>query len=183
MTSVERHSRPGRASTKSGYIRYCRRKRKWGAGLASNAIRQALSRARRRDAGPPILRPDPASAALLATRQTSGRRVANLARSSQGLSGIHRWQRDATALPPQPGASRMTRYFFNVMAAGNLIPDEEGMILPNVEAARREAFRSLADPRARCGSQWRHPSSGNFGAHRRRASVWSSLWMEYRPKH
>jgi len=39
----------------------------------------------------------------------------------------------------------MTRYFFNVMAAGNLIHDEEGMILPNVEAARREASRSLAD--------------------------------------
>jgi hypothetical protein len=39
----------------------------------------------------------------------------------------------------------MTRYFFDVMAAGNLIPDEEGMILPNMEAARREASRSLAD--------------------------------------
>ena len=39
----------------------------------------------------------------------------------------------------------MTRYFFDIIAHGELAPDEEGMILPNMEAARREASRSLAD--------------------------------------
>ena len=35
--------------------------------------------------------------------------------------------------------------FFDIIAAGKLSPDEEGMILPNMDAARREASRSLAD--------------------------------------
>jgi hypothetical protein len=39
----------------------------------------------------------------------------------------------------------VTRYFFDIIANDELAPDEEGMILPNMEAARREASRSLAD--------------------------------------
>jgi hypothetical protein len=39
----------------------------------------------------------------------------------------------------------MAQYFFDVIADGKLIPDEEGMNLPNLDAARREAHRSLAD--------------------------------------
>jgi hypothetical protein len=39
----------------------------------------------------------------------------------------------------------MTRYFFDVLANGKLAPDEEGMILPNIDAARTEASRALAD--------------------------------------
>jgi hypothetical protein len=39
----------------------------------------------------------------------------------------------------------MAQYFFDIIAGGKLSPDEEGMILPNMEAARREATRSLAD--------------------------------------
>jgi hypothetical protein len=39
----------------------------------------------------------------------------------------------------------MARYFFDVSADGELAPDEEGMILPNVDAARHEASRSSAD--------------------------------------
>ena len=39
----------------------------------------------------------------------------------------------------------MGRYFFDVIADGELTPDEEGMILPNMTSVRREASRSLAD--------------------------------------
>ena len=39
----------------------------------------------------------------------------------------------------------MARYYFDVITGRELIPDEEGMILPNMDAARREASRSLAD--------------------------------------
>jgi len=39
----------------------------------------------------------------------------------------------------------MARYFFDVIADGELAPDEEGMNLPNLDAARREASRSLAE--------------------------------------
>jgi hypothetical protein len=39
----------------------------------------------------------------------------------------------------------MAHYFFDVIADGALVPDEEGMILLNMDAARREASRSLAD--------------------------------------
>jgi hypothetical protein len=38
----------------------------------------------------------------------------------------------------------MVQYFFDIIADGQLAPDEEGMILPNIDAARREASRSLA---------------------------------------
>jgi hypothetical protein len=36
-------------------------------------------------------------------------------------------------------------FFFDIIAGGQLSLDEEGMTLPNMEAARREATRSLAD--------------------------------------
>ena len=39
----------------------------------------------------------------------------------------------------------MARSFFDIVADGELNPDEEGMNLPNIEAARREASHSLAD--------------------------------------
>jgi hypothetical protein len=37
------------------------------------------------------------------------------------------------------------RYFFDIQDGEARIPDDEGMILPNVEAAREEAAMSLAD--------------------------------------
>ena len=39
----------------------------------------------------------------------------------------------------------MPRYFFDIRDGEELIPDEEGMDLPDLEAAFREAVRSLAD--------------------------------------
>ena len=39
----------------------------------------------------------------------------------------------------------MTRYFFDVLTNGKLSSDDEGMILPNIDAARTEASRSLGD--------------------------------------
>jgi hypothetical protein len=39
----------------------------------------------------------------------------------------------------------MPRYFFDVHANGNVAPDEEGMILPNIDGARKEASRALGD--------------------------------------
>ena len=39
----------------------------------------------------------------------------------------------------------MMRYFFDITADGELTPDEEGMILPNIDAAWHEASDSLAD--------------------------------------
>jgi hypothetical protein len=39
----------------------------------------------------------------------------------------------------------MARFFFDVIADGDLAPDEEGMNLPNLDAARREASRALAE--------------------------------------
>jgi hypothetical protein len=39
----------------------------------------------------------------------------------------------------------MYRYYFDVLADGEFIADEEGMSLPDVNAARREAACSLAD--------------------------------------
>jgi hypothetical protein len=39
----------------------------------------------------------------------------------------------------------MAQYFFDIIAGDQLSLDEEGMTLPNMEAARREATRSLAD--------------------------------------
>jgi hypothetical protein len=38
----------------------------------------------------------------------------------------------------------MAQYFFDIIANGQLALDEEGMILPTMDAARREASRSLA---------------------------------------
>jgi hypothetical protein len=39
----------------------------------------------------------------------------------------------------------MYLYYFDVVADGEVIPDEEGMSLPNIDAARREAACSLAE--------------------------------------
>jgi hypothetical protein len=39
----------------------------------------------------------------------------------------------------------MPRYFFDIRDGDELIADEEGMDLPDLEAAFREAARSLAD--------------------------------------
>jgi hypothetical protein len=38
----------------------------------------------------------------------------------------------------------MAQFFFDIIADGQLALDEEGMILPDIDAARREASRSLA---------------------------------------
>jgi hypothetical protein len=37
------------------------------------------------------------------------------------------------------------RYFFDIRNGDELAPDEEGVILPNIEAAQEEAAMSLAD--------------------------------------
>ena len=39
----------------------------------------------------------------------------------------------------------MTRYFFDILAGGEIVADEEGMNLPDLQAAVREATDSLAD--------------------------------------
>ena len=39
----------------------------------------------------------------------------------------------------------MVQYFFDIIADGHLAPDEEGTILPNIDAARRKASNSLAN--------------------------------------
>jgi hypothetical protein len=39
----------------------------------------------------------------------------------------------------------MKRYFFDMLDQDSLILDDEGIELPNVEAAQKEAARSLAD--------------------------------------
>ena len=39
----------------------------------------------------------------------------------------------------------MTRYFFDILADDEIVPDEEGMNLPDLQAAVREATDSLAD--------------------------------------
>jgi len=39
----------------------------------------------------------------------------------------------------------MTQYFFDIIADGKLAPDNEGTILPNLDAARRKASISLAN--------------------------------------
>jgi hypothetical protein len=39
----------------------------------------------------------------------------------------------------------MIRYFFDVIIDGEQATDEEGILLPGIEAARREASQSLAD--------------------------------------
>jgi uncharacterized protein DUF6894 len=39
----------------------------------------------------------------------------------------------------------MPRYFFDIRDGEELIPDEEGMELPDLDAAFREAARSLAE--------------------------------------
>lgn len=39
----------------------------------------------------------------------------------------------------------MTRYFFDVLSNGKLTSDEEGTVLPNIDAARKEATLALGD--------------------------------------
>jgi len=39
----------------------------------------------------------------------------------------------------------MAHYFFDIITDGKLVPDEEGIVLPNIDAARRKASRALAD--------------------------------------
>jgi len=39
----------------------------------------------------------------------------------------------------------MRRYFFDVRGGGDIVPDEEGMELSNIDAAQNEATRALAD--------------------------------------
>jgi hypothetical protein len=39
----------------------------------------------------------------------------------------------------------MAQYFFDIIADGRLAPDEEGTILPDIDAARRKASISLAN--------------------------------------
>jgi len=39
----------------------------------------------------------------------------------------------------------MTRYFFDIRDGDELVPDEEGVDMPDVEAAQEEAAQTLAD--------------------------------------
>lgn len=39
----------------------------------------------------------------------------------------------------------MTRYFFDVLTDGKMTSDDEGTILPDLDAARKEATFALAD--------------------------------------
>jgi hypothetical protein len=39
----------------------------------------------------------------------------------------------------------MPRYYFDLLDGDVLAPDEEGLLLPNLQAAQAEATRSLAD--------------------------------------
>lgn len=39
----------------------------------------------------------------------------------------------------------MTRYFFDIVSDGDVAVDEEGLLLPGLEAARRMASSSLAE--------------------------------------
>ena len=39
----------------------------------------------------------------------------------------------------------MTRYFFDIRDLGGFAPDEEGLELPDIEAAQEEAALTLAD--------------------------------------
>jgi hypothetical protein len=54
-------------------------------------------------------------------------------------AGKHRrpWMREAFPL--------MKRYYFDIRDGDKLVADEEGMELPDVEAAQEEAARTLAD--------------------------------------
>jgi hypothetical protein len=73
----------------------------------------------------------------------------------------------------------MAQYFFDIIADGKLSPDEEGMILPNMDAARREASRSLADL-ARDNSYSAPSQVDNLGAQFRGAGVRSKLPVGFR---
>jgi uncharacterized protein DUF6894 len=39
----------------------------------------------------------------------------------------------------------MRRYFFDIKLSNAVAEDEEGIVLPNLEAVQREALRTLAD--------------------------------------
>jgi hypothetical protein len=39
----------------------------------------------------------------------------------------------------------MARFYFDVRQDGKIAPDDEGMILPDIEAVKREAVLSLAE--------------------------------------
>ena len=45
----------------------------------------------------------------------------------------------------------MPHYFFHIRAEGHLIPDEEGLILPDLAGARQEAVCSIRDLMADAG--------------------------------
>jgi hypothetical protein len=53
----------------------------------------------------------------------------------------------------------MRRYFFDVIADGEFLSDDEGMLLPNIDAARREASQSLSElAREEIGSKRASPN-------------------------
>jgi len=39
----------------------------------------------------------------------------------------------------------MMRFYFDIREAGRVIPDEEGVVLPDMEAVQREATQSLVE--------------------------------------
>jgi hypothetical protein len=39
----------------------------------------------------------------------------------------------------------MMRFYFDIREAGRVIPDEEGVVLPDMEAVQREAAQSLVE--------------------------------------
>jgi hypothetical protein len=51
----------------------------------------------------------------------------------------------------------MALYFFDIITDGILAPDLEGMVLPNMDAARRKASRALANLARGTGASERLP--------------------------
>lgn len=72
----------------------------------------------------------------------------------QAASALSNCLRDGGAAIEAPGGridgwevarrARAMRYFFDIRDV-QLVPDEEGMILPDIEAAQEEATRTLTD--------------------------------------
>lgn len=69
--------------------------------------------------------------------------------SAVGDRGVSVFRRPKTLTGGEPGPLRtlagMTRYFFDVIEDDQVTPDEEGVELPGIEEARREAVQSLSD--------------------------------------
>ena len=69
------------------------------------------------------------------------------------------------SVPTQRGAA-LTRYYFDIRDNTGLYPDEEGLDLPSIDAARQEAAHALADmlrDAVRDGAGRPRPRSRNHG--------------------